>query len=315
MGEADHDCSVPSVLASGSLQESIRQWVIGALPYDRADHEAVTYLRGLDAHGLLVLYHNWMNRRVRPLPRQIRKSKAFLQNPVVSQRAADFAQIAADIERGNNLRKYLSRDIDVAFTPPGKPFKRRRDLDLMLNDWGVYHLHISNRVEADGFVARDEPLLFAAFKPQTAYFIDVLRHGDWTRDHVLEVLASEWPDEGIIYRLNGLNPELNLSDEQRKVLRNKYGNAPFSYEGKVYIPAGMMSAGTGTTYWATLEASKLLEQAKAFEMKLTNYPDWTNSPDEPQFKFEMQNDGYVFGAIKRHLHAKMVVQSPQWWRV
>src|SRR5208283_2811230 len=131
-----------------------------------------------------------MNRLVKPQPRTVLKSTAFQQNLVTAQRASDLAQIIDDIEQGRDLTKYLSRGVAraVAQVPGQSP---RRDLDLMLNDWGVYHLHISSIVEADGFVKRDGPLLFASFKPHGAYLIDIMAHDDWTRRHILEVLACE----------------------------------------------------------------------------------------------------------------------------
>src|ERR1019366_10197639 len=105
------------------------QWVLQNLPYDRGDASLVAYLNGLDAHDLLVVYHNWMSRLVKPQPRTVHKSKAFQQNPLTTQRASDLAQIIGDIEQGRDLKKYLSRDIVRAVAQvPGKPFGKRRDL-------------------------------------------------------------------------------------------------------------------------------------------------------------------------------------------
>jgi hypothetical protein len=90
----------------------------------------------------------------------------------------------------------------------------------MLNDWGVHHLHISTQSEPNGFVKRDGPLLFAVCKPQVAYLIDLMKHGDWTRVHVLEMLATEWSDEGVIYEVNGiLDGPKSYTDEERAKLR------------------------------------------------------------------------------------------------
>ena len=160
------------------LKESARQWVLQNLPYDSEDTSLVSYLNSLNAHRLLVIYHNWMNRRVKPQPRIVHKSKVFQQNPLTAQRASDIAQIIDDIKQGRDLTKYLSRDIVRAVVQiPGQP--QRRDLDLMLNSWGVHHLHISTQVEPDGFVRRDRSLLFVVFKPKAAYLVDIMRHGEW----------------------------------------------------------------------------------------------------------------------------------------
>lgn len=186
-----------------NLKESARRWVLDNLPYDKSDPDLSRYLGNQDAHGLLTIFHNWMSRLVRPVPRVVHRSRALLGNPIASARSGDLAVIVAHIEQGRDLGKYLSRAVGIAAKVPGKKLHRRRDLDLMLNDWGIHHLHISTQVEADGFVTRDGPLLFAAFRPDAAYLIDVMGHGDWVSDRLVQVLVDEWPDEGLVHEVKG----------------------------------------------------------------------------------------------------------------
>jgi hypothetical protein len=257
-----------------NLKESVRQWVLRELPYDSADADLVAYLNGLDAHGLLVVYHNWMNRLVRPQPRQVRKSRAFEQNPIFAQRKSDIDQIIADIEEGRDVRKYLSRDIKIPVQNPRKKSKgRRRDLDLMLNDWGVHHLHISTQIEPNGFVKRDGPLLFAVFKPQVAYLIDVMKHRDWTRVHVLEVLATEWSDEGVIYEVIGiLDGPKSYTDEERAKKRAAGLSAPFvKINGRFFAPAGGITA-TGTSDNASINSGHIMRTLALFEERIRADP-------------------------------------------
>jgi hypothetical protein len=89
------------------LNESVRQWVLRELPYDRTDAALVAYLTGLDAHRLLVVFLNWSSRKIKPQPRTVHKSKAFQQNSLATQHGNDLAQIIADIEQGKDLTKYL----------------------------------------------------------------------------------------------------------------------------------------------------------------------------------------------------------------
>lgn len=282
-----------------NLVESVRQWVLGALPYDRQDAALDAYLKGLDAHSLLVAFHNWSHRLVKVQPRLVRRSTAFQQNPLTSEYASDLARIIADVEQGSSLTKYLSRDVvraPVKMPQTGK----RPDLDLMLNDWGVHHLHISSHVEADGFVRRGEPVLFAVFKPHTAYLIDIMMHGDWTRDHVLEVLATEWPTEGVLPEIRGVIGLKNqITEEQRATLRRKRVNTWFEFGGKVFAPIGGMS-GAGTTIAATHESDMLLDRIRIFEEAIVRNPrsleaDFARSgfvlPKEPQFEFAIREDG------------------------
>ena len=282
-----------------NLTESIRQWVLKNLPYDRQDAALSVYLNGLDAHGLLVVFHNWAHRLVKPQPRQVRQSMAYRQNPRTAQCASDLAHIIADIEQGRDLTKYLSRD--VARAPVKVPRTARRpDLDLMLSDWGVHHLHISSQVEADGFVRRGKRLLFAIFAPNVAYLIDVMKHGDWTRDHVLEVLATEWPTEGVLHEIRGVAGLKNqITEEQRATLRRRRTNTWFEFGGKVFAPIGGMS-GAGTTIAATRESDMLLDRIRVFEEAIARNPrcleaDFARSglvlPKQPQFTVAIREDG------------------------
>jgi hypothetical protein len=258
----------------------------------------VAYLNGLDAHAALVVYHNWANRLVPSQPRTIRKSRAFEQNPLTAQRASDLALLIADIEQGKDLRKYLSRGI--VRTPVKTPGGRRPDIDLLLNDWGVHHLHISSLVEPDGFVKRDGPLLFVSFTAATAHLIDIMQHGDWCRDHVLEVLASEWPNESVIYEMRSPTPTSPnaITEQQRANLRANGYNAAFAFNGKTFFSRGMMSGGVTMEGW--LYARNLLHRIQEVEKVLAENPGRCAAifeqhnvkfPDEPEFVFAIGDDG------------------------
>ena len=82
--------------------------------------------------------------------------------------------IVRAIEAGEDLTPRLSRGVKTAYEPKpmrDKRLHRRRDLDLLIADWGVHHLHLGTTVCADGFVERGDDLLFAAFGDDTAYLL------------------------------------------------------------------------------------------------------------------------------------------------
>ena len=255
-----------------SLIESARQWVLQNLPVDRSDAALVAHLNGLDTRELLIVYNNWMSRLVKPQPRRVHKSKVFDLNPLTTQRAADLAQILDDIEKGRDLRKYLSRGVKSAAGIPGKALSRRHDLDLMLNAQGVHHLHISTQVEGDGYVKRDGPLLFVVFKPCHAYWIDIMGHGDWTSDHVLKVLAEEWPDKGVVHEMkSGGSIEVeglrrNYTEEERTLLQKNGINTLVQFGGNVLMPGGGMTT-AGTALNATRAVIHVIEQIAVFERR------------------------------------------------
>lgn len=147
-----------------ALSDTIKKWAIDFLPYDKNDPALFAELASKDARELLIIYHNWMTRHVYPTPRQILTSKAYNANPIVMQRKDDLDALIAKIEAGIDLRPHLSTRVETVIEPANKKLSRRRDLDLMLIEWDVHHLHISQELQQNGFVKRDDPLLFVVFQ-------------------------------------------------------------------------------------------------------------------------------------------------------
>lgn len=282
-----------------SLVESARQWVLANLPFDRGDAALTAYLTQQEADTLLMIYHNWMVRRLQPRPRRVIESSAFRSNALTARRAAEFQQIKDDIRRGSDLKKYLSRDVERAVVMvPGA--KRRPDLDLMLNDWGVHHLHISSQVEADGFVKRGGPLLFVVFRSDRAYFIDVFDHQSFHKESVLEIIASEWPDEGLIHEIKGIiGVTPAWTEKERRTLRRKHAGVAFEFQGKVYWPNGGLSS-AGYSVDAVREADRLLDKIESFEETISKHPEALKGafhaaglvfPEVPILEFVLLEDG------------------------
>ncbi len=136
-------------------------------------------------------------------PRRVMRSAAFDQNPIAATRLVTIAEIVDQIERGADLTKYLSRRVRSSFTLPRKFGKKRlsqlEHLDLLLNDWGVHHLHLSTAVEADGFVERNDPLLFAMFRSEKAYFLDIGTHQSFADDRLVRIAVENWPSDQLFW--------------------------------------------------------------------------------------------------------------------
>lgn len=238
-----------------SLAESGRKWVLANLPYDRSDPDIVAALDAMSPRHLLVLYLNWRDRLIVAQPRRVLKSAAFDQNEIVRQRASVVSQMIDDIEKGVDLTKYLSRRVTSGFELPPKPgtkkLSRLNHLDLLLNDWGIHHLHVSTTIEADGFVERDGPLLFVIFRPHKAYFIDVMGHEDFADDRLIRIVSDAWPDEGLVSEvkgiiLGGLKP---YSKGDRAALRSVGLSSFVQIDGRVFSSSmGGISLRSGGTH-------------------------------------------------------------------
>lgn len=267
-----------------NLEEDIRQHVLAHLPH--APGEAAA-LAARSPRDLLIIYANWLNRLVPARHRRVHRSSVLAANPLAADPTYRPAldQIVVKLESGADISPHLSRGIQHGFQTrdPSKPktLQRRPDLDLLLNDWGVHHLHLSTVMEADNFVTRTGPLLFAVFRPDDAYLIDIVNHGGWTRERVMKIMVKEWPDAGLALELKGILPGSPVSEQDRQVLRNKGITTPFEIDSNVYSAIGCLAT-AGTSIRTTNAVDRLLDFLKRFHDRLA------------------ENPGYVSDMLKHH---------------
>ncbi|KJS34788.1 MAG: hypothetical protein VR70_16970 [Rhodospirillaceae bacterium BRH_c57] len=298
------------------LKAAIRKWAIDTLPYDQNDIDIVAEINGKDARELLIVYHNWMSRHVFAAPRKVRTSAAFNGNFVTTQRKVDLDVLIAKIERGEELKPHLSTRVETVLESSSKRLNRRRDLDLMLIEWEVHHLHISQQLQPDGFVERDDPLLFAVFHRADAYLLDVMTHRDFNRDHILAIMAREFPGAGLIHELRAgpgqkiLGLAKNYTEEERNILRKAGINTLVEIDGKVYKPAGGIT-GAGTSIRASMAADAVVRATENLEAALRNDPAqfqrWAQEygltwPADPTFEFGLlEPSGLAFKELSTNL--------------
>lgn len=302
------------------LKAEIRKWAIDTLPYDRSDKDVVSEINGKNTTDLLIIFHNWLSRQVSTNPRKVHLSKAYTNNPIAMQRKSDLDALICKIENGIDLKPHLSKRVDTVIDIKKKKISQRRDLDLMLNDWRVHHLHISQNIQSDGFVKRDDPLLFVVFHMKDAYLLDIMTHNDFNRDHVLEIMAREFPGADLLHEVQAgpgqdiLGLAEKLTEEERNVLRKKAVNTLVEVDGKVYQPAGGMTT-AGTSIISTMAADRVISKTENLEKNLRENPEIFQDiaqknglvwPEEPKFEFGMLPlEGLAFKEIKTNLAMKV----------
>ncbi|MCR6732610.1 MAG: hypothetical protein NVV83_00190 [Afipia sp.] len=300
-----------------NFEDDIRQFVLTNLPYDPKFN---TELAAKSAQDLLIIFGNWKSRIVSAQPRQVRGSVALLANPLSKdpQYQPVLDQIIAKIETGADLKPHLSRAIRHGYKPNPSGKKRdRQDLDLLLNDWNVHHLHLSTTVQSDGFVERTGPLLFAVFTQDTAYLIDIVDHGGWTREHVIATIINEWPNKGLVWELNGIQPaRVPQTEDERKKLRNAHVNSHFYFNNKVYMAAGGLTT-AGTSLKNTMSVQDLFRRIKAFEQTIKSDPEYlkktaerfgSSLPPNPALRFEFFSEG-GYGVIETQSGVRFELSS------
>jgi len=282
------------------FHEDIRQIVLKRLP---RDPKFTLELAVKTPAELLIIFWNWQSRLVSAEPRRVYQAKPLLQRALATDTACQSAlrAIISKLEDGIDVTPHLSRSIRHGFIPH-KPSRkwRRPDLDLMLNDWGIHHLHLSMTLEEDGFTTRTGPLLFAMFRPGAAYLIDIIEHGGWTRDEVFKTVVDEWPDHGLFWELKGVTPPKEpLTEQQRKNLRNNRYSSYFCFGDKTYMPAGGLMT-NGVSMRTTMRVQQFFRKLKFFTKQIEADPTCLATaatkfgaklPVEPNLHFDFFSEG------------------------
>jgi hypothetical protein len=295
-----------------SIVDTIPDSVLPNLPYDRSDPAVGAALANKHPAEILCIYLNWRNRLISAQPRSVARSIAFNQNPVAAERTEAISHVVADIEQGNDLTKYLSRRVTMGFALPSKPgvtknLARLQHLDLLLNEWGIHHLHISTTIEPDGFVERDDPLLFAMFEPETAYFLDIGTHSSFVDQRLAEIAVENWPNAQLFLEIKDirLRNGVSYSRDDRKQMRSGGLFSFITIGDKVFSPRGGIST-AGTSTQASVQANYIIRTLRAFEERVKADPTEVaglirshgyEPGDPPRFRFALLPDG-GFGVIE-----------------
>ena len=127
--------------------------------------------------------------------------------------------------------------------------KNTRDLnkeDLLLNDWGIYHLHLSDEMQ-NGYIERSSFLLLALISDENVYFIECIPHptsGDllpWGLVEYLEIIDSNWPEYIDRWRISTGSSQLleHFTEKEYLDLRMKGCNVSIELQsGKVIFGPG-----------------------------------------------------------------------------
>jgi hypothetical protein len=227
------------------VEDLARAYVLASMPVDASGE-----LAGESFRGLLHLYGNWRGRHPFPRPRTAHRSREMLASAEAQNWSSEIAELVGKMEVGGDLKPHLSRSVGTAFLATREraalpKHQREQDLDRMLADWGIHHLHLSGALEADGFVKRGNHLLFALFGRDDAYLVGVYTHRDFVREDLVRVVVRNWPGVGPFHKLNYvLGPTRQLTEEERKLHRRLgVSGGLVEVDGSWYGALGQTAAG------------------------------------------------------------------------
>lgn len=292
-----------------TFYDDLRREILIHLPIDASDPATRVARDEMPTETLLIYFLNWVNRLVHPHPRTVLKSADLLKNPFLQSHRLEIETLEEKIKSGKDVGPHLSKRIREGFSAtktPTKNLNKRGDLDLLLNDWDIHHLHLSNVIEESGFVARSELLLFVIFGESTAYFLDILKHGTWTNQRLAEIAIENWPHDGLFHQLNVLGVERDLSSDDRHKLRGAGLATMIQVDGRVYMSNSFGISTAGTSTKTSRQAQNLLRQLRSIEQNLTADPSFLRPyieqggkkyPEKPAFElnFVFAPTRYGFG--------------------
>jgi hypothetical protein len=178
-------------------------------------------------------FFNVEKRRIEPKPRRVLEASSFV---CPQEHQLGYSALRLKIERGEDLRPYLSKGL----------LKADYD-DMLLNDWGIYHLHLGQGPDSkdQSFVARTKEVLFAFFLEDTALVLCLHPHGrgvppPWEKNELISLLRSNWPDVLEKHLLRGMTgADDMLPEETRRKARQRGVGTFLEYgDGQVYAPPG-----------------------------------------------------------------------------
>lgn len=186
-----------------------------------------------DPFDIVIQYNNYQSRLPSLHKRNILKASTFSSS---TDQDSALSDIELKFKNGETLKPYLSRKItDLGYNDP------------LLNDWGIYHFHLGTVIEADGFIERSGPLLFAYVNNENAYFLAVGNHNSWTDQGLIEILHRDFPESIEIFKSDIIPVDGAYSSDDIKILRPRVNYMLTLSDGTVYhsIGGGVMTSGVG----------------------------------------------------------------------
>lgn len=223
------------------------------ISYLRQTLKEYGYKPAADNQKVSFQYFNFMRRRINPIPRKILISKEF-NCPENLKTGLEI--IKEKIIQGEDLYHHLSTKI-----------RNLNYNDSLLNDWGIYHLHLGEKLNKYGFIERNNPVLFVRFDEEYAYFITVMNHGNWTEQEMIRIIHRNWPKSIESFRASNIkNLAKPIENKDIESIRKKHGNTIIEpVPGVLYYPLGMGVVTSGLSIDVVRTSDYYLKLVKDFE--------------------------------------------------
>lgn len=216
-----------------------------------------------DPHVVCRRFENYHRRRVSVQPREVHRAQPFhfpSESEISEQELRSrIDTVAKKAEKGRDLNPHLSRKLsDISYN------------DGILNDWGIHHFHLGDKVESDGFIERTGELLYARVTDGHFYMIGVYGHDSFSDKDLIRVEHNNWPEVIEKFRLPE-DIELLYSYDDDQIQQTRDAGVQVAVElddGTVYMHPGGGYASTGEGIDDVLVANSLKKVFSQLESQL-----------------------------------------------
>lgn len=191
--------------------------MIRVLP-TRGDREKSAFARlGVDEQAWRFM--NWLSRAVHPHPREMNKACGFDDLRAVRDNKQSVEALLAGLALGDDVNGHLSGQIKDGYCLHSPDHKAGPDFDLLLNEWGIHHLHLDQASGTGGTRVRSSELLYVILRRGEAFALTVAPHGAWANKQLVEMAVRSWPSKELFRPLVGIRPRQDWSEYERQELR------------------------------------------------------------------------------------------------
>lgn len=192
-----------------------------------------------------LLYFNAEKKRPEKKIRKLVLADSFFCPQEVS---VGWEKLRERIEAGKDLTLNLSKKIHKY------DYK-----DSMLNDWGVHHFHLNEKMNGD-FSHGTRLLVFALLVDDSFYAIGIFDHDSWADQDIVEIMHRNWPAVLEPYKIRNIVSTNQFTENERITLRASNANSLVTVsDGTVYAPIGGGVTGSG---FGTEAAIKTISQKR-----------------------------------------------------
>lgn len=251
-------------------------------------------LEAMNIGNLSISYVNWVQRLGPGRPVKVITPENFETSEKFEQYSNCISEIFERLREGFKLDIFLSRRARTkSFLLNSNP--NNADKDLMLNNYGILHLHLgtfkNGKLEND-----DGDLLLLTIHNNIAYVPGISDHDSWELLDWAKLMHENWPDDGLLVPLNILPPESKdmFSQVEKRELR-KAGASTFEViDGNLYMSNTLGIATNGMSTRSVDCSRMFLKYLHKIQSELTNSPEFAIKNLNEKFGYSSNN--YSFGA-------------------